>query len=143
MKPNAIRMQSAVDFVGQNPGTLMRPVIACVLDTFAEMQRGRPGAYKQAQAVVERIVKDRHVRQEGDRLFPWDVKRRTFAEALERAVFAAPTTELRVLVLPLATEAWRAAGDENRARMLETLERAAEADGTLLTCTPGRPPSTR
>ena len=121
MKPNAIRMQAAVDFVGRNPGTPMRPVIGCVLDTFAEMQRDRPGAYKQAQAVVERIVKDRHVRQDSDRLFPWDAKRRAFAEALERAAFAAPTPEQRAVVLPLATEAWRAAGDANRARMLETI----------------------
>lgn len=120
-------MQAVVDFVERYPGTTMRGAIMHVLETMPEMQRARPGAYKQAAAAVERVIKDRHVRQEGDRLHPWDPKRRAFAEALERAASVAPDPAHKVSTRQLACAAWREAGDENRARILErnALEKAS------------------
>ena len=129
MKPNAMRMQRAVDFVIANPGTSMRSVTFHVLETFDEDKREKPTSYKQAASVVERIIKDRHVRQGPNlTLHPWDAKRKAYAEALERAVFAAPTSRERALIMEITCEAWRLAGDEARARMLQGLhERQPES----------------
>ena len=100
----------------------MRMVIAHLLSTLTEAQQEKPSAYKRAAMIVERIIKDRHVRQAPDlSLHPWDAKRKTYAEALERAMFAAPNPTEYALMVPLACKAWRAAGDENRARTLELL----------------------
>ena len=122
LKPNAARMELAIAFVTAHPGTTMRSVTFHVLESFDESKRERPTAYKQAASVVERIIKDRHVRQGPDlSLHPWDVKRRTYAEALERAAFAAPTGRERAHVMEIACEAWRLAGDEARARTLRNL----------------------
>ena len=127
LKPNAERMQQAVAFVIAHPGTSMRSVTFHVLESFAEDKREKPTAYKQAASVVERIIKDRHVRQGPDLLLhPWDVKRKTYAEALERAAFAAPSRHERALVMEIACEAWRMAGDEARARTLKNLPQQPE-----------------
>ena len=122
LKPNAERMQLAIAFVTAHPGTSMRSVTFHVLESFDENKREKPTAYKQAASVVERIIKDRHVRQGPDlSLHPWDAKRRTYAEALERAAFAAPTRHERARIMEIACEAWRLAGDEARARTLRNL----------------------
>ena len=124
LKPNAERMQRAIAFVTAHPGASMRSVTFHVLESFDESKRESPTAYKQAASVVERIIKDRHVRQGPDlSLHPWDVKRRTYAEALECAAFAAPTRHERAHVMGMACEAWRLAGDEARARTLEGLSK--------------------
>lgn len=122
MKPNAVRMQLAVDFVTSRPGVTMRSVIFHVLESFPEDKREKPTAYKQAAAVVERIIKDRHVRQGPDlSLFPWDPKRKAYAEALERALHVAPTPREATRIREMVYEAWRLAGDEARVRMLQGL----------------------
>lgn len=122
MKPNAERMTAALVFVQAQPGASMRMVIAHVLSTFSEERREKPTAYKQASMVVERIIRDRHVRQAPDlSLYPWDEKRRAYAEAVQRALHAAPTPAEHATMKELACKAWRAAGDENRARILERL----------------------
>lgn len=119
MRSNAHRMEAATLFVHEQPGATMRMVIAHLLST---LQQEKPSAYKQAAMIVERIIKDRHVRQAPDlSLHPWDAKRKTYAEALERAMFAAPNPTEYALMVPLACKAWRAAGDDNRARTLELL----------------------
>lgn len=122
LKSNADRMQLAIAFVSANPGATMRTVIFHVLDSFDENKREKPSAYKQAASVVERIIKDRHVRQGTNlALYPWDVKRKAYAEALERALFAAPTERDRCSIFALVRDAWRAAGDEARVRVLDSL----------------------
>lgn len=122
LKPNAERMQCAIAFVTAHPGATMRSVIFHVLASFDESHREKPTAYKQAAGVVERIICDRHVRQGPDlSLHPWDVKKKTFAEALERAAFAAPSAVERISTMALACEAWRRAGDEARVRLLESM----------------------
>ena len=129
LKPNALRMQAAVDYVAANPGATMVATTAHVLETME--QKSRPSAWKQAASVVDRVIKDRLVLQAGSqRLFPWDAKRKTYAEALERAAFAAPDQQRFRSTMALAIAAWRHAGDENRARTLEGLaaERMANAD---------------
>lgn len=148
MKPNAERMKAALAFVRGQPGAPMRAVIAHI------QQLGREGqlllsqsasaeivskedtrAYKQARSVVERIIKDRHVRQAADlTLHPWDEKRKAYAEALEGAMFAAPDGVKYRAMTRLACEAWRAAGDESRARTISFLERnRLESPSTLTT----------
>ena len=122
MKPNAERMQLALAFVAAHPGTTMRSVTFHVLESFDEDKREKPTAYKQAASVVERIIKDRHVRVGRDlSLHPWDMKRKAYAEALERAANAAPTPRERAMMREILYEAWRLAGDEARARTLQNL----------------------
>lgn len=122
MKPNAARMQLAVAFVIANPGTSMRSVTFHVLESFDESKREKVTAYKQAASVVERIIKDRHVRQGPNlTLHPWDAKRKAYAEALERAANVAPTPREQARIREILYEAWRLAGDESRARMLQGL----------------------
>ena len=130
LKPNAERMQLAVKFVTEHPGASMRSVTFHVLESFDEDKREKPTAYKQAASVVERIIKDRHVRQGPDlSLHPWDAKRKTYAEALERAAFAAPTPRERAMVMEIACQAWCSAGDEARARTLKNInERPCTAE---------------
>ena len=121
MKPNAARMQRAVDFVAAHAstGATMRSVIFHVLESFDEDKREKPTAYKQAASVVERIIKDRHVRQDTNlSLHPWDAKRKAYAEALERAHTLAPTPREKAIMLEMACDAWRRAGDDARVRML-------------------------
>lgn len=131
LKPNAARMQRAVDFVTTYPGATMRSVIFHVLESFDEDKREKPTAYKQAAAVVERIVKDRHVRQDSNlSLHPWDAKRKAYAEALERAHTLAPTPREKTIMLEMVCDAWRRAGDDHRVRMLMGLY-AATRDSTL------------
>lgn len=129
MKANAVKMHAAVDFVAAHPGLDRRVLIRHLLDadlaamtiTIDEKRRGR--LYKKAAGVVDRILRDRLVRQdEAQRLFPWDVKRKAYAEALERAAFAAPDPERFDSTLALACEAWCEAGDKARARSLRNLE---------------------
>ena len=109
-------MAAAVAYVTAHPGTTMGGVVGHLLEG---LPRDKPTVYKQAASVVERIIRDRLVRQDAAlRLHPWDTKRKTFAEALERAAFAAPDAEHWSLILALAMEAWRLAGDENRVRIL-------------------------
>ena len=122
MKPNAERMQLAVAFVTEHPGTTMRSVTFHVLESFDEDKRAKPTAYKQAASVVDRIVKDRHVRVGPNlTLHPWDMKRKAYAEALERAANAAPTPRERAIIREILYEAWRLAGDYARARTLQIL----------------------
>ena len=124
MTPNAIRMQAAVDFVTQNPGTTMPAVIARVLDVVHgdDEKRFKPSSYKQAAGVVERVIKSRLVRLDPSRrLYLWDSKRKTYAEALQRAAFAAPDKRRYLSTMALAAQAWREAGDENHARILERI----------------------
>lgn len=129
LKPNAERMQLAVAFVTTHPGASMRSVTFHVLESFDEAKRERPTAYKQAAGVVERIIKDRHVRQGPDlSLHPWDAKRKAYAEALERAHSVAPTPRERSVMLEMVCEAWRRAGDEARARTLKNLYTRASGD---------------
>lgn len=133
----AARMDAAVAFIQANPGATMRMVIVHLL-AFAPLSlrlgnvetpssdhlasRQEKSAYRQAASVVDRIVRDRLVRQSADlRLYPWDSKRKAFADALERALYAAPDDAHQREVLSLAARAWREAGDENRARTLELL----------------------
>ena len=121
LKPNAARMQLAVDFVTAHAstGVTMRSTIFHVLESFGEDKREKPTAYKQAAGVVERIIKDRHVRQGPDlSLYPWDEKRKAYAEALERAHTLAPTPREKAIMFEMVLDAWRRAGDEGRVRML-------------------------
>ena len=120
MKAGAARMEAAVAFVSAHPGATSVAVTFHVLEGMA--QRERPSAYKQAASVVERIIKDRHVRQDPSlRLFPWDARRKEYAEALERAAFAAPDAARFASTMTLAMEAWKDAGDDNRARILSSM----------------------
>lgn len=119
MKAGAARMEAAVAFVSAHPGATSVAVTFHVLEGMA--QRERPTAYKQAASVVERIIKDRHVRQDGLQLFPWDVRRKAYAEALERAAFAAPDAARFAVTMELAMAAWKDAGDDNRARILSAM----------------------
>ena len=126
MKSNATRMQLAVEFVVANPGSRMAAVVAHVLDamvTAKENEGGivKPSAYKQAASVVERVIKDRLVRQVDDHLHPWNERLKLYAEALERAATLAPDDRRYVSMIVLAIAAWREAGDENRAQILERL----------------------
>jgi hypothetical protein len=130
MKPNAQRMQVALACVEAHPGTPVRGVVAHVLDTLSMSEAAAPSEakalrrYKGAASVVERLIKNRHVCQRPDgTLWPWDAKRKAYAEALERAWFAAPGPAEHATLAPLVAQAWRAAGDENRARTLELLDR--------------------
>lgn len=133
MKP-AARMQAVVDFVTTNPGSPAIAVIAHVKGTLASATAARDAmvtrgddrrekrVFKQAASAVERAIKTRLVRQDGTlKLHPWDAKRKAYAEALATAAFAAPDEESKALMLDLAAAAWRRAGDENAARILERL----------------------
>ena len=88
-------------------------------------ERRRKRLYKKAAGVVDRIVRDRLVRHDATPpkhwLYAWDVKQKAYAETLERALFAAPDLARRAEVQPLAVAAWRAAGDDARARSLDVL----------------------
>lgn len=122
MRPYATRMQESVAYIAANPnGVPMARVIAHLL---AIAPSEKKYAYKQAAMVVERVIRDRLVRQDGNLLYPWDEKAKAYAEALERAMYAAPDEEDRKNMLTLAIRAWRRAGDENRANILERTERA-------------------
>lgn len=130
IKPNATRMQAAVAFVAANPGSTTQAVVRALLTPAAEnsdewsVREAR--SYKRAAAVVERVIKDRHVRQDAAlRLHPWDERRRAYAEALERAANLAPDEARRRSTRALACAAWREAGDENRARLLERNDKSA------------------
>ena len=121
------RLKSAVDFVEQNPGVTCAQVVSHLLrirESESDLP-SRPSAYKQCASVVERMIAARLVRQ-GDSLllYPWDRKLKAYAEALERAAFAAPDRDSFVLVKDLAIAAWRRAGDPNRARILEKTPRS-------------------
>lgn len=138
MRSNSVRMEAAVKFVTEHPGTTKTAIIAHLLaghvvDTDSapkEIQRTESRAYKGTACVVERIIKDRYVRQDASlRLYPWDEKRKVFAELLERAAFAAPDAERKRNTLGTASNAWRYAGDENRARILTQL--ASDIEKTL------------
>ena len=114
-------MQAAVAFVKDHPGATVAAVVGHLLEGLEDKQQPlKATVYKQAAGVVDRVIRDRLVRQDNaGRLFPWDERWKVFAEALERAVFAAPD-EMRFLATqPLAAGAWRNAGDDNRARILE------------------------
>ena len=112
-------MQLAVAFVEAHPGATSRAVTLRLLEDLDDLARERPTAYKQAASVVDRVIRDRLVRQDSDlRLHPWNVKRKAYAEALERAAFVAPDRAHFLATLDLARAAWRDAGDENRARIL-------------------------
>lgn len=128
-------MQAAVAFVAENPGVLAARVTAHLLETSPKAAELRtlalPGipardmlktsAYKQAASVVDRIIRDRLVRQDVSlRLHPWDANA-PYAEALERAALVAPDPVRFSSTMSLAIAAWREAGDENRARILERL----------------------
>ena len=115
-EPRPSRMELAVAFVTGHPGTTMHGVVGHVVDALRRAS-GR-ASYKQAQAVVERVIMHRLVRLEGERLYPWDRQRFAFAEALERAALAAPDVVRYAETLTLAQAAWRHAGDENRARII-------------------------
>ena len=120
----AARMQAAVAFVTKHPGTTSSRVIFHLLGNPSQSEPLKATAYKQAAAVVERIVRDRLILQDDAlRLYPWDAKLKTYAEALERAAFAAPDDVLFAFTIGLAIGAWRQAGDENRARILERTSR--------------------
>lgn len=125
MKSNAVKMQAAVDFVTANPGLSYRVLMAHLFETeiaqraiaLDEERRGR--VYKKAAGVVDRVLRDRLVRQDAALcLHPWDAKEKAFAEALERAAFAAPDPERFSSTLALACAAWRKAGDPRRAMTL-------------------------
>ena len=126
MNGNAVRMQLAVDFVAETPGVHRRALIQHLFNlehealtvNIDEKRRGR--LYKKAAGVVDRVLRDRLVRQDdGLRLYPWDERRKAYAEALERAAFAAPDPGRFERTLSLACEAWRDAGDFERARSLQ------------------------
>ena len=122
MTTRAGRMQAAVSFIASNPGATAAAVTAHLIGG----EEVKPSAYKTAATVVDRIIRDRLVRQDAlRRLHPWDAKRKAFAEALERAAFAAPDARRYASTIALAAAAWREAGDENRARVLEGLQREA------------------
>lgn len=128
MRPNAARMQAVVAFVTAHPGLTMAAATAHLLEG---EQRTKPSVYKQAASVVERVIRDRLVRQDQNlRLHPWNPKWKAYAEALERAAFAAPNEARYSSTMALAIEAWRDAGDANRAQMLTRLSaerRASES----------------
>jgi hypothetical protein len=110
-------MQEAVAFVTEHPGVSPSVVVRHFAPPDAD-----PREWQRARGAVERVIRDRLVCQTPDqRLFPWDAQRKAFADLLERAYHAAPTPGARYEVFALATRAWRAAGDENRARVLEGL----------------------
>lgn len=124
------RLKAAVDFVTQNPGVTCAQVASHLLRVHESEQESPPlvqksTTYKQCNAVVERMIAARLVRQ-GDSLllYPWDRKLKAYAEALERAAFAAPDRDSFILVKDLAIAAWRRAGDPNRARILERTPRS-------------------
>ena len=132
MRANATQMQAAVDYVTAHPGVPRRVLIGHLFDAEAQLiaalvsplkdEERRKRLYKRVATVVDRILRDRLVRQDPAlRLFPWDVRRKTYAEALERALFAAPDAHLFKATLELACTAWRGAGDEDRARTLSLL----------------------
>ena len=129
MRAGAKRMEAAVALVATNPGLSARELALRLLESPEPGGAGSPKAdaletrrYKQASAIVERVIKDRHVRlDDALRLHPWDPKLRAYAEALERARNAAPDDEQRVAMTELAAAAWIAAGDANRARILRRL----------------------
>ena len=127
MRSNATRMEIAVAFVLKNPGASMSMVAWHVLgriipDPSSLDEKRRQRYFKQARAVVERVIARGLVRHDDDgNLHPWDEKRKAYAEALERAMFAAPDVASKHVVHALAVAAWRAAGDENAARILEHL----------------------
>lgn len=119
MSARGARMAEAIAFVASRPGMTMATVTGYVLGKLAN---DKPRAYKQAAMVVERIIRDRRVRQDSaGRLYPWNEKLRAYAEALERAANLAPDLERRRSTTALAAAAWVEAGDENRARILTNL----------------------
>lgn len=122
-------MQAAVDYVTTHPGVPRRVLIGHLFDGEAKLvaaliapiadERRRKRLYKKAAQVVDRVLRDRLVRQdEALRLYPWDNKRKAYAEALERAAFAAPDQGRFESTLTLACEAWKDAGDDGRAETL-------------------------
>ena len=130
MKPNSLRMNAAIKFVTEHPGTTKTDVITHlmsgnIVDTDSsakKIQRTESRAYKGAASVVERIIKDRLVRQDATLwLYPWDEKRKVFAELLERAAFVAPDDGRKVSTLEAAANAWGYAGDDNRSRILNKI----------------------
>ena len=133
MRANATQMQAAVDYVSAHPGVPRRVLIGHLFENETRLiealssplkdDERRKRLFKRVASVVDRVLRDRLVRQDAAlRLFPWDMKRKAFAEALERAAFAAPDRTRFESTLALACEAWRHAGDEARALTLSRLE---------------------
>lgn len=132
---NALRMQAAVDYVAAHPGALLREVTCHILAAMGpapEDESMAMRAHRQAAGVVERVVRRRLLRLDGatKRLYPWDERWRSYAEALERVVFAAPTTETFQTSLALAVAAWNGAQDPERARTFERLVTDSRASRT-------------
>lgn len=141
MRANATQMQVAVSYVAAHPGVPRKVLIGHLFEVEAKLvaalasplrdEERRKRLYKRVATVVDRILRDRLVRQDAAlRLFPWDEKRKLFAEALERALFAAPDAHLFKTTLDLVCIAWRAAGDESRARTLCLLRSPFAEDRT-------------
>ena len=133
IRPNAARIQAALEYVAAHPGITMR---AATFHMLGELVRNdepytptkeQERRYKRAASVIEKLVCDRHVRQVGDRIYPWNAKQKVYAEALERAALVAPDHGRFLTTLALAKTAWSDAGDENRVRTLEALATAREA----------------
>lgn len=129
MKSNAYRMQAAVAFVAEHPGSTAAAVTAHLLGGAEHI---KAGSYKQAASVVDRIVRDRLVRQDSAlRLLPWNPKEKAYADALERAAFLAPDDSRFTMMITIAIDAWRRAGDDNRARILERLDAERRGAGMV------------
>lgn len=124
--PKAARMQAAVEYVAAHPGATMYAVALHLLGaeipdpTSLEVKR-RQRLHKRAMSVVERVIAQRLVRQADDRLHPWDERLKLYAETLERAATLAPDDARYAIMMALAIGAWREAGDENRAQILDRL----------------------
>src|SRR5262245_6042216 len=112
------RADQIIAFVTANPGCTL---FSAARHLLSEADRLDPTTkpFKRAFAAVERVIKKRLVRLSNHRLYPWYRELFDRATALERVVKDDPTA------LRVAAEAWRVAGDDNRAKILLRFAEAA------------------
>lgn len=108
------KAQVIVALVTRSPGTTIFQALRHLL-TETDREAPNTKAFRRAASVVARVIRDRLVRQVGERLYPWNRELFDSATALERAAFAEGKKNAAVLH---AAQAWHAAGDANRAQML-------------------------
>ena len=114
------RAREVIDFVREHPGC---KTFVATLQLLTEDDKTHPTTrpFKRAQSAVARVIRDRLVLHDSDRLYPWDKRLFLLATQAERAGRDPAARHL-------AADAWRRAGDNNRAKILVRL--AAE-DGNL------------
>lgn len=121
------KMKVITSFVTENPGCKTFTAVKHLM-TQEELEGVSTKPYRRSAGVVARVLRDRLIRGEGDRLYPWDEA--LFKEATQAEITALrlSTPEDRQTLFQAAAEAWRRASDEARAKLMERLSNKGIGD---------------